>query len=172
MIARLEDVFYIEISNLENRVYLIQDQDGLILINSTSGSHPELLINLILELIYKLKNSIKYLILTDCNINNVGGSYLIYEIFKPKVISHYPDSVKIRHGECFNKKFNPVPVSLEIREKIYILNDLIIINSKVPTEGSVIIKYKNILFTPTEKLSALRKKVKYVCNMKDCIKVE
>ncbi|MEM0373590.1 MAG: MBL fold metallo-hydrolase [Sulfolobaceae archaeon] len=174
MIARVGDNIYsISLPNLNNVYLLLLNNNRLCIVNSTDGSSADLLIQSLLEIKTRFNASIEYLILTDCRVENTGGGWIIYEIFKPKVIAHYPDSISIRHGECKGRKYNPLPISIEIRDKVYILNnEIILINSKTPTAGSMIIKYKDYIISGFVEISPFELNVKYICNPKECRKVE
>jgi len=172
MIARIgENLYSISIPN-SNKIYVILNNKRIYLINSTNGSSPDLLIHLIFEIKNKIDAEIEYLILTDCTIENAGGGWIIYEVFKPKVVAHYPDSIFLRHGEC-KAKYKPLPVTLEIRERMYKLSDdILLINCKTPTLGSIMVKYKEYLISGFVGLSPFALNVKYVCDAKECKKVD
>lgn len=113
-----------------------------------------------------------YLFLTSCCKSVSGGAWYIYQTLGTRIIAHYPDSVNIRHGECNNLTYTPVNVSVELKGYINYIDNIKVINSKVPTSGSVIIKWKDFLFVGNNKtLSPYGNEVKYVCGVNGCIKV-
>ncbi|MEM1629729.1 MAG: MBL fold metallo-hydrolase [Saccharolobus sp.] len=158
------------VDSSDTNAYLIYNEayDYYILIDSTTGKNIQYVLESLLE-IMKVKNKLKYVILTSCKIENCGGLYAIYNIFKPITIAHFPDSIMIRKGECDKKMYYAVPISLEINDKKYILDNLTIFLSKTVTNGSIIVKFEDILFSGSNtRISPYSKSVKYICNIKEC----
>lgn len=139
-----------------------------IIIDSSDGEYNQI-INNILEITRGVRP--KYLILTSCKRSSAGGAALISKFFEIPIVAHYPDSVNIRYGTCENENYSSSRISIELREKIRIFEGLKIINSKTPTLGSVIIKWRNFLFTGNNKITALGNEIKYVCDILECKKV-
>ncbi|ARM75849.1 MBL fold metallo-hydrolase [Acidianus manzaensis] len=158
------------ISDITPKFYIINtNENDYIIIDSSDNGY-----NQIIQDILEITNGIKpkLLILTSCKKDSVGGASLISKFFNIPVLAHYPDSVEIRHGQCGNEMYSPARVSIEIKQKIYELQDSIkIINTKSPTLGSIIVKWKDFIFVGNNKISSLGNHVKYICDTIDCIKV-
>ncbi|AWR97209.1 hypothetical protein DFR86_06300 [Acidianus sulfidivorans JP7] len=157
-------------SDIVPKFYIINtSQDNYIIIDSSNSEYNQIIQD-ILEITGGTKP--KMLILTSCKKDSSGGASLISRFFGIPVVAHYPDSIGIRHGECNSEKYSPATVSIEIRQKIYKIEDSIkIINSRSPTLGSIIIEWKNFLFIGSNQVSKLGNSIKYICNTIDCMKV-
>ncbi|BDC19242.1 MBL fold metallo-hydrolase [Acidianus sp. HS-5] len=155
---------------LNNGIYIINTENDFFIIDTTEDIGNSEIMD-ILE-ITKGKRP-RYIILTSCCKSVSGGAWYIYQTLGIKIIAHYPDSISIRHGECNNLSYTPVNVSLELKGYVNCIDNIKIINSKVPTNGSIIVKWKNFLFVGNNKtLSPYGNEVKYVCGINGCIKVQ
>ncbi|MEM3911079.1 MAG: MBL fold metallo-hydrolase, partial [Saccharolobus sp.] len=67
------------VDSSDTNAYLIYNEayDYYILIDSTTGKNIQYVLESLLE-IMKVKNKLKYAILTSCKIENCGGLYTIY----------------------------------------------------------------------------------------------
>ncbi|WP_338599941.1 MBL fold metallo-hydrolase [Sulfolobus tengchongensis] len=154
----------------DTNAYLIYNEinDYYLLIDTTTGINIRYVIEGLLE-IMRGQNKLKYIILTSCKIENSGGLSYIYNIFKPITVAHFPDSIMIRKGECQNTSYSPSPISLEIKDKKYNLDIFSIFLSKTITNGNILIKYKDIIFSGSNtKISPYYKNAKYICDINNC----
>ena len=89
-------------------VYLIESDEGLILIDcGVNRSSAELILNNIDYLNLNI-NSLKYLILTHCHIDHIGAAYFFQNRLKLKIITHNIESVIIegnKHPEWIGADF-------------------------------------------------------------------
>ncbi len=156
----------------DTNAYLIynEKEDYYTLIDTTTGSNIEYVIETLLE-IMKGERKLKYIILTSCKTENIGGLNALYSLFYPITVAHFPDSLMIRQGECESKKVASSPISLEIKEKHFEVNGIRIFLSKTVTKGSIIVLYQNILFTGSNtRLSTYDPNIKYICDINECRK--
>ncbi|MCH4814423.1 MAG: MBL fold metallo-hydrolase [Saccharolobus sp.] len=158
------------IDDNDANAYLVYDNEKkyYTLIDTTTGANIRYVIESLLEIL-KGKDKLKYVILTSCKFENSGGLYYIYNLFKPITIAHFPDSIMIRKGECGNRTYIPSPISLEIKQKQYILDNFLILLSKNITNGNIIVKYNDILFSGSNtKITQYTKHIKYICDVNKC----
>lgn len=172
----IPNVYVLKTANNYNEysVYLILLDNYQVLINSGNQYDSQDIIRNLIELVGD-KLNLKYIILQTCLNNAAGGTARILQFFSSSyIVIHYPDSIGLRLGKCNNEKFSPSYPSIEIKDKIYRLNeDFVLIRSGVPTAGSInihFLKY-NVLFTSTYKLSLYGSKIKYLCTPIECKKV-
>ncbi|AWR94491.1 MBL fold metallo-hydrolase [Acidianus brierleyi] len=170
-IARIsKDIYKIGLPNFRDNCYLVNLGTYYILIDSTSGEYINDVIRSILEIIVD-KNKLSYIILTSCLKNSAGGACEIHRIFGTKIVSHYPDSISIRHGNCNNQTIDSCEVFMELRKNVETIENLYIFNTKTPTLGSIIIRLNNIMFIGNSKISIEDKNIKIVCDNIDCWKI-
>lgn len=170
-VARVsKDVYKIGLPNFRDNCYLVKIGTYYILIDSTSGEYISDVIRSILEIIVN-KNKLKYIILTSCLKNSAGGACEIHRALGTKIISHYPDSISIRHGNCRNQTIDSCEIFMELRKKVETMENLYILNTKTPTLGSIIIILNNIMFIGNSKISVEDKNIKIICNNIDCWKI-
>lgn len=151
------------------KFYVINTKsDEYLIIDSSDSDYNEIITD-ILEITKGIKP--RSLILTSCKKSSAGGASLISNFFNIPIIAHYPDTIEIRHGKCKNEEYSPCKISLELKDKVYNLESVQLINSKSPTLGSIIIKWKDFLFTGSNTLTAFGNDIKYVCNIIECKKV-
>ena len=156
-------------------VYFIIDGSTGILINSSNGEDSNLIIQGIEEILsnYDYNIDVKYLILTDHYEETAGGaSYIAYFFNIPYIVSSSEEAILIRKGAGKNRRYNPVNVNLEIKNKISDMENLKIIKANSPSIGSLLVLYKNIIFSGTNNLSGIINKINYICNDYECKKVE
>jgi len=156
-------------------VYFIIDEYTGILINSSDGEDSNLVVQGIEEILsnYDYNITIKYLILTDHYEETAGGANYISSFFNiPYIISSSEEAVLIRKGVGKNKRYDPVRVNLEVKNKISDIENLKIIKANSPSIGSLLILYKKIIFSGTNNLSGIINKINYICNDYECKKVE
>ncbi|AOL16117.1 hydrolase [Sulfolobus sp. A20] len=156
----------------DTNAYLIynEKEDYYTLIDTTTGSNIEYIIETLLE-IMKGEKKLKFIILTSCKKENAGGLNTLYNLFYPITIAHFPDSLMIRQGECEREKIVSSPISLEIKERYFELNDIRIFLTRTLTKGSIIVLYQNILFTGSNtRLSTYDPNIKYICDINECRK--
>lgn len=113
------------------------------------------MINNILELGIK-PHEISYVVLTHCHLSNAGGSKYFREIYKIPTIAHEIEARKLMNSEseCIDiqdiKTFDPIPISLIIKEEERVLHEISksirIIHTPGHTPGalSVIVKLKGV----------------------------
>mgnify|MGYP001772537250 CR=1 FL=1 len=172
MIGKIsQGVYYIK---GDYNVYLIIDRSNGILINSSDGEDSNLIIEGIEEILSNYNvDTIKYLILTDHYEESSGGASYIASFFgTPFIISSSEEAIFIRKGTGKNKKYNPVSINLEIKNKITDIENLRIIKANSPSLGSLIVMYNNTIFSGANKVSGIIGKINYICNVYECKKVE
>ena len=122
-----DDIYLIGGSNLSGAgdclVYLIKTSDGLIMIDSGVDKNS---VDYFIENIKSLNfnpNDLKYLILTHCHIDHIGGAYRLQNEFKVKVIAHEIEAPVIEgkeHPERTGASFYGVdytPCTIDIKLK-------------------------------------------------------
>ena len=171
MIGKIsQGVYYIK---GDYNVYLIIDESNGILVNSSDGEDNSLIIEGIEEILSSYNIDIKYLILTDHHEESSGGASYVISFFKiPFVISSSEEATFIRKGIGKNRKYNPVSINLEIKNKITNIENLRIIKANSPSLGSLIVLYNNIIFSGVNRISSIIDKINYICNAYECKKVE
>ena len=168
----LNGIYYIR---GDYNVYFIIDGHTGILINSSDGEDSNLIIQGLEEILsnYDYSIEIKYLILTDHYKETAGGASYIASFFNVRyIISSSEEAVFIRKGVGNNKNYNPVSVNLEIKNKIADIENLKVIKANSPSMGSLLVLYKGVVFSGTNKLSGIINKTNYICNDYECKKVE
>jgi len=171
MIGKIsQGVYYIK---GDYNVYLIMNESNGILVNSSDGEDSSLIIEGIEEILSSYNIDIKYLILTDHYEESSGGASYIISFFKiPFVISSSEEAIFIRKGVGKNMKYNPVSINFEIKNKIINIENLRIIKANSPSFGSVIVLYRDIIFSGVNRISGIINKINYICNVYECKKVE
>ncbi len=170
-IARVsKEVYKIGLPSFRDNCYLVKIGTYYVLIDSTSGEYINDVMRSILEIIID-KNKLKYIILTSCLKNSAGGACKIHRALGARIISHYPDSISIRHGNCNKQTIDNCEIFMELRKNIETIEDLHILNTKTPTLGSIIIRLNDIIFVGNSKLSVEDKNIKIVCSNIDCWKI-
>ena len=166
----IQGVYYIK---GDYNVYLIINESNGILINSSDGNDSSLIIEGIEEILSNYNIDIKYLILTDHYEESSGGASYIISFFRiPFVVSSSEEAIFIRKGVGKNKKYNPVSINLEIKNKIAKIEKLRVIKANSPSFGSIIALYNNILFSGVNRVSGIINKINYICDAYECMKVE
>jgi len=154
-------------------VYLIINESNGVLVNSSDGEDNSLIIEGIEEILSRYNIAIKYLILTDHHEESSGGASYIISFFKiPFVISSSEEATFIRKGVGKNRKYNPVSINLEIKNKTTDIENLRIIKANSPSLGSLIVLYRNIIFSGVNRITGIINKINYICNVYECKKVE
>lgn len=142
--------------------------EDYVIIDSSDGEYNQILQD-ILEITRGIRP--KFLLLTSCRKSSAGGANLISRFFGIPIVAHYPDTIGVRHGKCENEEYSPSSVSIELKERFYEFEGLKIYNTKSPTLGSVIVRWKNFLFTGNTRLTVLGNEIKYICDISECKKV-
>lgn len=154
-------------------VYLIIDNEKSILIDSSNGEDYNLIIEGIEEILSNYDKQIKYMILTSHFEESSGGaSYLISFFRIPFVISSSEEAVLIRKGKGNRKNYTPINVNFEVKNNIMKLEDLTLIKSNSPSLGSLLVIYKDFLFSGVNRVSGITGKANYICDIDECKKVE
>ncbi|EZQ03230.1 MULTISPECIES: hypothetical protein [Acidianus] len=165
MIARVSNgVFSI---GLNSKFYLVDDNNEYVIIGAPESPNIEY-VRAVLEITHGALP--EYLILNSCLKQDSAAAEIFVKILGTKIIAHYPDSVMLRHGECNGEKFSPIPVYLEIRNRIYFIKNFKIINSRDITPGAVIVRWNSILFIGSSKVTRIDKSIKMVCSREGCIR--
>lgn len=164
------------INQKEYNVYIISLDDNYhVLINSGDIDNAQDLLRNIFQLFSSSNLKIKYIILLNCLKQVASASFILLTYFPSAfVIAHYPDTINLRQGKCGDLVYPPISPSIEIKDRIAYLDEkIIIIQSQVPTKGSINVlvslkKDVNVLFTSTEKVSPFGNKIKYICTPIEC----
>ncbi|BCU67269.1 hypothetical protein HS7_07060 [Sulfolobales archaeon HS-7] len=122
------------------------------LVNGGLITSTNLMINNILEI--TKGHPLRYIIITSCIRELAENVKELYMVFNPDIIAGYPDSVRLRRGECGN---SPVEIAIEVRNEIRI-GKIRIVRSKSPTSGSIIIESEGGIFSGLTKVSPLYQK--------------
>ncbi len=101
-------------------VYLIEGRED-ILIDAGSGRNPERIVDNISEAGI-LSNNIKYLLLTHCHIDHIGGANYFAQHFRLKIVAHKSDAGAISTGDqiltaalWYNIKASPVNIDIKLK---------------------------------------------------------
>ncbi len=171
-LARIgKGTFMIELRQLgDYNVYMIENEEGdFTLIDSGNGSAINYVINNIMTLLGN-KKRLKYLVLLSNDEREAGGANVIYDTFSPIVTSHSLIAKMIRAGRGIHGEIPPTPINMEIRDKIYKLeNNLILKLTYYLGYPHIIALSNDIIFSGTMTgISPLRQKT--LCTVETCIK--
>ncbi|QIW23119.1 MBL fold metallo-hydrolase [Sulfolobus sp. S-194] len=173
MIARILKDIYVIKGNF-NSYLIITNNHHVILIDSSNGNDSSILIEGIEEILSKYDKGIDYLILTSHYEEVSGGANYILSFLKiPYIVASTEDAVFIRKGIGKEQSYTPAKVNFEIKDTMKkIEEDIYIIKSKTPTLGSLLVLYKNVIFSGVNKISGIMNRINYICNAYECNKVE
>ncbi|BCU70548.1 MBL fold metallo-hydrolase [Stygiolobus caldivivus] len=172
MISKLLSNTYVIRGNF--LVYLIEIDDGLVVIDASDGSDLSIVIDGIYEISEKISKKPKLLILTSYLREVAGGANFLSRFFSIPVISSKEIAPVLRKGGNPENSYEPINISIEVKNKSKVfLNDILdlncsslieIIKSNTPVIGSIFIKYNSLLFTGSSGVSGLKNKISYICN--------
>jgi|ECHhosMinimDraft_1075155.scaffolds.fasta_scaffold00163_11 glyoxylase-like metal-dependent hydrolase (beta-lactamase superfamily II) len=152
------------------RSYLIRGVDGWIMIDGGPPQSVEAILGAVLELTSGEEPS--YLIATSCAPTSAASiGDLSSFLRRSKVVSHYPDSMGLRRGECMGSSYKPSRVSLELEGRETFLDGVSLFLAKTPTLGAMVVRYMDVLIIGSTIASPLGDRISYLCNINNCIKV-
>lgn len=160
---------YVLVTPRGMRSYLVKGDRGWVIID---GGDPVSL-NIIVSDILEVTRGVtpKYILVTSCHPAAASAIGALSKFFvESLVVSHYPDSVALRRGECEGSFYEPARVSVELRSDEEVVEGIRIKLTRTPTLGSIIANYNGVIFAGSTLVSPL-KTVSYLCSVSDCSKV-